>query len=428
MPIISLKETKMQLNKHNVTSIISFSFLLVWIGILMTILLMATAWIIYPGEYDWLNRDLSTMGRFFTVNGHGFNTNYQVYNFALLFWGFSGALFCVCRAALLSRRKQMLIWAIVAPCVGIGTCTIGIVPADAPNMWIHCAGSALGIITLAIGIFSLNSKEEPGKKYWCGAAILMLVAKILFKTIDFPHCYGAILQKTLVLYIFVYLLDQSWRLRRGLKTHQYQIAWENFPTLRKISAITLIIAIVAALLFILSAMACFPGGFNWHHHWTSILGHVFLTKEISKQAIYPYYMLYNLALNFSGISLALFWCIRARYYPKASTGIIVLIFGMLSGIGLCGIGMAPMNMLGLHRWSINIFSISLCATLLLEYVSDCHNKCRLFWLLFIPATAIIFFFLGHHFGKLAQKILIIEAFCWYITLSFSSYYHSQKQI
>lgn len=418
----------MQLNKHHAVAILRFSFLLVLIGVLITIALMVTAWILYPGGYDWLHRDLSTLGRFFTVNGHGFHKNYQIYNFALLFWGFSGALFCVCRAALLSRRKQMLFWAIIALCVGIGTCTIGIVPADAPNMWIHCLGAALGILTLGIGIFSLDKKEEPGKKYWCAVAILMIIAEILFRTLRFPHGCKAILQKTLVLYIFAYLLDQSWRLRRGIKTHQYQIAWNNFPTLQKFSAQTVLLGTIVSLLFIIIAILCFPGGFNWHHHWTSLLGDVFLTKEISKKAIYPYYMLYDLALTFMGISLAIFWSIRARYYPKTSTGKMVLLFGILSGISLCGIGMAPINTMGLHRCSINIFIISLCATLLLEYLSDRTKKRRLFWLVFIPATAIIFLLLGHEYGKLAQKILIMEIFGWYIALGLSSYHPSQQQL
>ncbi len=400
------------------------SFELVIAGVAAAILLVAIAWSIYPGGYDWMNRDLSTLGRIFTVNGNGPHARFSVYNFALLMWGTAGAVFFITRSMLLESRIKTLLWRCGGVLFGTGLCGIGVVPADAPNAFWHVTGSTLAILSLLVGMSSLNRNEEPGKRFWLTSAIGLFSVDIASRLKLLPHC-AVHLQKIAVIYIFAYLAIQSWRLRYDLLHGRRTVNTATLPSARKFAGMALLVAVTINLLLTLSAAVAFPGGFAWNRHCISILGKLFLTDEITRNAVYPDFMIFNGALAIAGCAIVVFWSVRAMSCLKPAAGIFMLFCGFLMGSGLIAVGMAPTNTLGLQRLGINTFALSvfLLQAFLLFRSANARGPVIWRWLIWgtTSASAIVVVWLGHGNGKAGQKLLILEVFLWLIFLGIGEY-------
>ncbi len=383
-------------------------------GCAAAIALMLTAWAIYPGGYDWMNRDLSTLGRVFTVNGRGHHVNYPVYNFGLLLWGMSTIVFFSGRAMLLPKAAAARRTLICGFLAGLGLAGIGITPADVPNNLWHGVSSATAILSFAVVICAARKEDEPGKRYWAWGLVIAAIVYIVLRFWKIPH--GSVLfQKLFVLYVYTYIIVQSVIALCREKLPLPFPATE--PELYRFGRIAVASGTLAMFGLMAAAILAFPGGFDWSSQWTSSLGNVFLDKAARESGtVYRYYMIYDYALAVGGCGLTAFWSLRSLRAKNRWFGAAILVIGWVMGCALAGIGMAATPALGLHRLSINFFILSVTLMLIVQLfpASGCSRRWqeRCLWLVLIVVSAVLFHWLGSPWGKFAQKVMILEVGAW----------------
>ncbi len=396
-----------------------YGLILTILGVVGALTLMISAWVVYPGGYDWLHRDLSTLGRVFTVNGLGRHENFSIYNFGLLLWGMSAVTFFAARGLMQKNAKGMIRTVIGGVIIGLGVIGIGITPADVLNNFWHSISSTIAILTLVWVVVKFPQRAEPGKKIWLTIFSILALWYIVGKLVPALSGGSNLCQKFFVLSIYTYMVIQSLIILAQMKRR-------SLPVKRKIAikalrlAPKILLAGCAGLIMLIAlAITVYPGGFDWQTQWTSKLGDIFLRGMAeTKEGLYSRFMIYNYALSIGGVAIAAFWFLRSMLCRNRLLVLLFMIVGVAMGASLVGIGMAPTQALGLHRLSINIFSLSVGLMLLIVLLKDAGDRSpigvRWGWAILIIGSAILFAASRAIDARLEQKIMIFEVWLWLI--------------
>ncbi len=407
-------------------------FIATIMGIGLTVAVIVCAWSIFP-NYEWWQRDLSTLGRIFirTANGKEPYYYFSVYNFALLIWGISCIPFWGARALLMESRGAVLRTLICGLLMGLGVMNIGITPADAPTQ-MHVVSSMTAILAFCVCMFSLKKEDEPFKWQWLGLFLACIPLYFIFQWTKKNYLpYGsALFQKSFVLLIFAYMVTQSVLLYRQVRGGVREVQAEAVELAKKFGAWVILLGPFVMLALMLIGTLVFPGhaqevGFNWQKHWMSIMGNIFLTDAGGKQFVYRYFMIYNGALSVGGIGMAMYWFCRSLGVGCNWLGRAVMIVGLVMGAALTGIGMAPSGTLKLHRFSINMLILTVVIMLILLLLKKSGDamkfRFRVAWLVIICGLG-LFFSLnigGRPVRIQGQKILVLATALWLASQGFS---------
>ena len=118
-------------------------------------------------------------------------------------------------------------------------------------------------------------------------------------------------------------------------------------------ALLLILCLGIAPLFISLAIALYPHSYSAPKQFLSALGYTAL-KDGSSNMISC--LLFNFALILFGATIGSYFCIRAYYSNRKILKYMLMLSGIISGIGLIGIGLFPYNLAPNIHYSFTIIS------------------------------------------------------------------------
>lgn len=206
----------------------------------------------------------------------------------------------------------------------------------------------------------------------------------------------------------------------------------NNITHRKFAGITGLFGSVQFIVLPIIAMFFYGGGTPWDpaaqgytfwKNFLSDLGRTVAYNGVENTVSSP---LFNFSLGLYGVTLVLLYSASFRLFSTL-LGYLITIAGMISGIGMFIIALAPDNILpDLHMQGVWMWALALLAAVVLVIIHDFYSKDKdkQFFILSIVMGAAVAYHISQGFADVrgplivaTQKIVVYLNCVWYILLS-----------
>ena len=200
----------------------------------------------------------------------------------------------------------------------------------------------------------------------------------------------------------------------------------------KISGYAGIIGAIQFIIIPIIAMFFYDGGTPWDptvagytfwQNFLSDLGRTIAYNGVENTVSSP---LFNFCLGMYGVTLVLFYSASFRLFSSL-LGYLITIAGIISGIGMFIIALAPDNILpDLHMQGVWMWALALLAAVVLIIFHEYHSKERNkhFFILSVVMAAGVAYHISQGFADVrgplvvaTQKIVVYLNCVWYLFLS-----------